>query len=193
MKRVEENQKSLVIDILAESFDDNKSVNYVVKQDQSRQARIRGLMDYSYNVCNEFGDVWISDDAQACALILFPDKKRTNLNAILWDVKLALSVIGLDRVGKVRGRESKIKAFHPKEPFSYLWFIGVNSSFQNKGKGSQLLREIIEYSEKKQRPIYLETSVDRNVPWYQKHGFEIFQSLNLTYTLYMMRRAGNGQ
>jgi len=91
-------------------------------------------------------------------------------------------------VGKVLGRESKIKTFHPKEPFSYLWFIGVNPNFQNKGKGSQLLREIIEYSEKQKRPIYLETSVDRNLPWYQKHGFEIFQSLNLTYTLYMMRR-----
>jgi ribosomal protein S18 acetylase RimI-like enzyme len=193
MRRATLTQKDLVIDILSKSFLDNKSVNYVVKQDHKKEERIRGLMDYSFNVCNSFGEVWISNDEQACALILFPDKKRTSLNAILWDVNLALNVIGLNRVGTVLGRESTIKAFHPKDLFSYLWFIGVYPREQNKGKGSVLLKEIIDHSERNKRPIYLETSVERNLPWYQKHGFEIFQSLNLTYTLYMMRRASNGQ
>ncbi len=188
MKRADESKKNLVVNILCKSFDDNKSVNYVVKQDQNRQARIRGLMEYSYNVCNAFGDVWMADNDQACALVLHPDKKRSTLNAILWDVKLALSVIGLNRVVQVLSRESKIKSFHPKEQFSYLWFIGVTPELQNKGNGSHLLKEIIHESEAQKRPIYLETSVDRNLPWYKKQGFEIFQSLELTYKLYMLRR-----
>lgn len=188
MKRAGIDQKSLVVGILVKSFDDNKSVNYVVKQDRNREARIRGLMDYSYDICNAFGDVWISDDARACALVLHPDKKRLTLSSILWDAKLAINVIGLHRISKVLGRESKIKSFHPKERFSYLWFIGVSPEFQNIGKGSQLLNEVIKDSNAEGRPIYLETSVDRNIPWYQKHGFEIFQSLDLSYRLYMLRR-----
>jgi ribosomal protein S18 acetylase RimI-like enzyme len=191
MKRVDANHKSLVVDILIKSFDDNKSVNYVVKQDGNRYGRIRGLMDYSFNVCNAFGDVWMSDDDQACALVLYPDKKRLTLSAIMWDAKLALSVIGLTRVGQVLSRESKIKSFHPKEPFSYLWFIGVSPELQNKGRGSQLLEEIIRESDGSGRSIYLETSVNRNLPWYKKHGFEVFHSLDLTYKLYMLRREGN--
>jgi ribosomal protein S18 acetylase RimI-like enzyme len=188
MKRADEGKRSLVVDILTESFDDNRSVNYVVKQDRNRKERIRGLMNYSFDVCNAFGDVWIADDDQACALVLYPDKKRSTFNAIMWDAKLALSVIGLNRVGPVLSRESKIKSFHPKEQFTYLWFIGVALELQNMGKGSQLLKEIISESEGQKRPIYLETSVDRNLPWYKKHGFEIFQSLELTYKLYMLRR-----
>jgi ribosomal protein S18 acetylase RimI-like enzyme len=188
MRRAGEAQKSLVVDILTKSFDDNKSVNYVVKQDEGRQDRIRRLMSYSFNVCNTFGDVWISDDDQACALVLYPDRKRTTLNAISWDVSLALSVIGLGRIGQVLARESKIKSYHPKEPFSYLWFIGVPPELQGMGKGSQLLDKIIQESEEQGRPIYLETSVDRNLPWYKDHGFEIFQTLDLTYRLYMLRR-----
>src|SRR6185295_13278719 len=113
MNRAGANQKSLVVDILTESFDDNKSVNYVVKQDEKRKQRIRGLMDYSFDLCNAFGDTWLSDDANACALVLHPDKKRSTLNSILWDAKLAFSVIGLTRVGQVLGREAKIKAYHP--------------------------------------------------------------------------------
>ncbi|NOT77012.1 MAG: GNAT family N-acetyltransferase [Cyclobacteriaceae bacterium] len=186
MVRTGGEKKSVVVDILAASFDDNKSVNYVVKQDARRKERVRGLMEYSYNVCNAFGEVWVSDDEQACALILLPDCKRTNLDAILRDVKLATSVIGLSRVGQVLSRESKIKAFHPKEPFSYLWFVGVRPEVQGRGKGSQLLNEVIKGQDS--RPIYLETSVEKNLSWYKKHGFEIFNTLDFTYTLYMMRR-----
>ena len=47
MKRSDFDQKSLVADILSKAFDDNKSVNYVVKQDENRQGRICGLMEYS--------------------------------------------------------------------------------------------------------------------------------------------------
>lgn len=191
MKRAVAHQKTLIVDILSKSFDDNKSVNYVVKQDAKRKERIRGLMEYSFNVCRAFGEVWISDDEQACALILLPDRKQTTLNALLWDAKLALSVIGLNRVGTVLGRETKIKSFHPKEPFSYLWFIGVTPELQNRGKGSLLLDEIIQESQRSKRPIYLETSVERNLPWYQNHGFEIFHSLYLTYTLYLLRKANS--
>jgi len=188
MKKAEATDKGRVVDILAQSFEDNKSVNYVVKQDAKRKERIRGLMEYSFDVCKAFGEVWFSDDEQACALILFPDKKKSTPASILWDVKLAASVIGLSRVGQVLGRESKIKAFHPKQPFAYLWFIGVIPSAQNHGKGSDLLDELIKRYSAGGRPIYLETSVERNLPWYKKHGFEIFETLQLTYTLSLLRR-----
>jgi len=189
IRRGTENDKHLVIDILHKAFDDNKSVNYVVRQDDNRLTRIRGLMEYSFNVCNAFGEVWISDDNQACALILFPDKKRTSFRTLLWDLKLALSVIGLDRVNAVLKRESMIKSNHPNSSIAYLWFIGVNPKLQNKGIGSSFIREVIAECERKKRPIYLETSMERNIPFYKKFGFEIFQSLNLSYTLYQLRRA----
>ena len=54
------------------------------------------------------------------------------------------------------------------------------------GKGSLLLEEIIAQSKAEKRPIYLETSVERNLPWYKKHGFEIFNTLDLSYNLYLL-------
>lgn len=188
MRKATSSDKSTILDILTKSFDTNKSVNYVVKQDRRRIDRIRNLMDYSFNVCNEFGEVWMSDDNQACALILFPDRKRSSLRSILWDLKLASSVIGLDRVGAVLKREAMIKANHPKEPIAYLWFIGVNPLLQGKGVGSAFIQEVVKECEGKRRPIYLETSTERNLPFYKKFGFEIFKQLQLTYTLYQLRR-----
>ena len=188
MRRATVKDKQLVIDILKKAFDDNKSVNYVVKQGDRRDERIKGLMEYSFDVCYAFGEVWISNDDQGCALILFPDRKRTSLRTILWDVKLALSVIGIARVRTVLKREAMIKSNHPKDSFAYLWFIGVNPVRQNKGIGSAFIQEVIETCERKGRPIYLETSTQKNIPFYKKFGFEIFQSLDLNYTLYQLRR-----
>lgn len=188
MRRANIMDKNHVIQILSKSFSDNKSVNYVVKQDSKRDERIKSLMEYSFDVCDAFGEVWLSGDEQACALILFPDKKRTSFRTMLWDLKLALSVIGIDRVSKIMKRESMIKKNHPAEPFAYLWFIGVDPDQQNRGIGTAFIKEVIAEYEKKRRPIYLETSTQKNIPFYKKFGFEIFQSLDMNYTLYHLRR-----
>jgi ribosomal protein S18 acetylase RimI-like enzyme len=78
-----------------------------------------------------------------------------------------------------------IKSFYPKEPINYLWFIGVDPEYTNKGAGTRLLHEIIKDSD---RPIYLETSVHRNLSWYQKNGFELYHTLPFPYgPLYLLR------
>ncbi len=54
------NDKELVADILTRSFVDNKSVNYIIKQDEKKEQRLKRLMEYSFDICNLFGDVFIS-------------------------------------------------------------------------------------------------------------------------------------
>ena len=188
MKNADYKDKNLVIDILTKSFDTNQSVNYIAKQDGKRLKRIRALMDYSFEVCYMFGDVFLSDDRKACALILYPDKKKTTLKSILLDIKLIFSCIGVENIKKALVRESKIKQLQPKTTMYYLWFIGVDPEYQNEGIGSVLLDEIINDSKNKQRPIYLETSILKNLPWYKKYGFQIYNELELSYKLFFLKR-----
>jgi hypothetical protein len=188
MIKAKYNDKNLVVGILTKSFDTNQSVNYIVKQDAKRSQRVRALMDYSFEVCYLFGDVFLSDDKKACALITYPDKKKTNLKSILLDVKLIFFAVGLKNIKKTLARESLINKIQPKELKYYLWFIGVDPEYQNEGIGSVLLDEIIEDSEHKKRPIYLETSTLKNLPWYQKFGFQIYHELDLSYKLFFLKR-----
>jgi len=94
------NDKSLVVDILSKSFATNKSVNFVAQQDSKRLDRIKVLMEYFFEICNMFGEVYLSEDRKACALILYPDKKSTNLKSIYWDTKLAFNCIGITRISR---------------------------------------------------------------------------------------------
>lgn len=188
MIKASSSDKTRIVEILSKSFDKNKSVNYVIKQDHKRDQRIRNLIEYSFDICYAFGEVYLSDDKNACVLVLFPDKKKSNLKSIIWDLKLAYSAIGITRVFKVLDREAKIKKHHPKGLFSYLWYIGVDPKFQKKGIGSNLLQEVINRHNQLERPIYLETSTMENVPWYQKFEFEIFNELEFSYKLFMIKR-----
>ncbi len=188
MKKAEYNDKDLIVDILTKSFETNQSVNYIVKQDEKRLERIRALMDYSFEVCYLFGDVFLSDDRKACALVLYPDKKKTTLKSIMLDLKLILSCIGIENIKKALNREAMIKKIQPKEAMYYLWFIGVDPAYQGSGIGSELLKEIIEHSRQTERPIYLETSTLKNLPWYEKFDFDIYHEAELSYKLFFLTR-----
>jgi ribosomal protein S18 acetylase RimI-like enzyme len=163
-------------------------VNYIAKQDRKRIERIKSLMDYSFEMCYNYGDVYLTDDKKGCALVLYPHKKESSLQSILLDIKLILRCIGIENIGKAMKRESAIKDLQPKIPMYYLWFIGVDTKYQNNGIGSQLLKFVIADSEGKQLPVFLETSTLKNLPWYQKFGFKTYNKLQLSYKLFFLKR-----
>jgi ribosomal protein S18 acetylase RimI-like enzyme len=188
MMRAYRNEKALVVAILSASFATNKSVNSILPQNNRKEERLQRLMAYSFDVCLAFGDVFLSDDRKACALLLFPEKKRPSITTIWWDLKLVLQCIGLKNVLKAMRRETEIKARQPREPFYYLWYIGVDPAWQSKGTGNQLLNEVIAEGERLERTICLETSSTELVPWYQSKGFHVYSQLNSGFTLFFLKR-----
>jgi GNAT superfamily N-acetyltransferase len=59
------------------------------------------------------------------------------------------------------------------EPHWYLWVLGVDPPRQGQGVGSALLQPVLARADGEGLPCYLETQKERNVPFYQKHGFEV--------------------
>jgi GNAT superfamily N-acetyltransferase len=188
MIRAKANDKRLIVDILSNAFDDNKSVNFVVKNDGQRKRRIRALMEYAFDRCHNFGEVWLSVDLKACALVLFPVDQPFSFRALFWDLNLLFRATGVSRTAKILNREKHIKINHPGNPFCHLWFIGVYPSEQSKGYGTVMLENIIKRFEQRGLPIYLETSVERNIPWYERSGFTIYNTIKFDYTLFLLKR-----
>lgn len=71
----------------------------------------------------------------------------------------------------------RMAGFHPGEPCWYLPLIGVDPTAQGRGHGSALLRYALEQIDRTGAPAYLESSNPRNVPLYQRHGFEVLGSI----------------
>lgn len=62
---------------------------------------------------------------------------------------------------------------HPREPHYYLEYIGVEPSLQGNGLGSDILRHLTSEADKAQAGCYLETATRKNLPLYQRFGFQI--------------------
>ena len=63
--------------------------------------------------------------------------------------------------------------YHPHGPHWYLPMIGVDVTAQGQGYGSALLEHALEACDRENMDAYLESSNPRNVPLYERHGFEL--------------------
>jgi ribosomal protein S18 acetylase RimI-like enzyme len=70
-------------------------------------------------------------------------------------------------------------SYHPKEPHWYLPMIGVDPTKQGQGHGSTLLQHAVRPCDRDGALAYLESSNPRNVPLYQRHGFEVIGTIQV--------------
>ena len=68
-------------------------------------------------------------------------------------------------------------SYHPSEPHWYLPLMGIDPLQQGKGLGSVLMRHALAICDRDLKPAYLESSNLKNVPFYQRHGFELLGTI----------------
>ena len=69
--------------------------------------------------------------------------------------------------------------YHPDEPHWYLAMIGVEPNQQRRGFGSALMRHGLVTCDRDGKLAYLEASSPENVPFYERHGFEVLATIEV--------------
>jgi ribosomal protein S18 acetylase RimI-like enzyme len=69
--------------------------------------------------------------------------------------------------------------YHPKEPHWYLPLIGVDPFHQGQGYGSALLQHALIPCDRDHRCAYLESTNSKNIPLYERHGFEVLGEIQV--------------
>ena len=86
----------------------------------------------------------------------------------------------------------KMASFHPHEPHWYLPLIGVDPVRQGQHLGDKLMAHALARCDADRSPAYLESSNPRNIPLYQRHGFEVMGTIQVGSSpsiVPMLRRA----
>ena len=87
---------------------------------------------------------------------------------------MLFNATGFGRFGRLLKLRDAMDSRHPTDrPHDYLWFLGVTPQAQGGGIGSRLLASKMERMDAAGRGGWLETATPRNLPLYQRHGFEI--------------------
>lgn len=69
--------------------------------------------------------------------------------------------------------------YHPTEPHWYLPMIGVDPTRQGSGYGSALMAHAVIQCDRSNQLAYLESSNPRNIPLYQRYGFEVLGTIQV--------------
>ena len=72
----------------------------------------------------------------------------------------------------------EIDGLHPREPHWYLATLGTVPERQGQGVGAALLQPVLTLADEDGVPAYLESSKERNVPFYARFGFEVVEELH---------------
>lgn len=121
--------------------------------------------------------VYVVGDGQAAALWSAPGAWTLPMSEMLRETPSAVKAFGRNTFRAVR-TQLQVESKHPKEPAHwYLGYLGTRCDSQGQGLGSAMLREVLEPADAAGVPAYLESSNERNLTLYRRHGFEVVEEI----------------
>jgi GNAT superfamily N-acetyltransferase len=163
---------------LARAFDDDPLTVWLFPNPAARRRRLPAFFRSLLRASIPFGEVYTTDDAR-CAAIWNPP--GTFPMGWYTDTRLGLTttrLVGLRILVCAQGL-MYFTSHHPKERHWYLQMLGTEPASQSRGLGSAILAPVLTRCDQEGERIYLESSKERNIPFYARHGFEVTQEIQV--------------
>lgn len=172
--------------MLARAFDDDPYMCFWLPSPRGRQARLRWFFQALLSgLILPAGEAVVTPDLDSAALWAPPgvqgalgafSKPAGGAQVDAADLARLLRVLlPLGRrafVGERAGLAAIARA-HPRTPHFYLLVVGTEPTRQGRGLGSTVLAPVLERCDAQGLPAYLESSKERNLSLYRRHGFEV--------------------
>jgi len=170
---------AVVAEVLTDAFVEEGGMNYWLRQDKRKNAARRRFFDVAVaDGVHPQRELWMAESggkALGAAIWLGPNRKAFDFS-FLQELRLApmlLSIAGVSGTMRGLALAEELEKFHPKAAHAHLVFLGVSTAAQGKGVGSAMLKTQLAPVDAQHLPAYLETSSQRNVDLYARHGFEV--------------------
>lgn len=168
---------------LSDAFANDPVTSWLGRADAKRDAGRLGMFRYLVNSLGlPSNELWIAEDFSVAALWVPPSRADLK-QPLLQELRMIPTVLGftgVTGVSRVGAFRKAAEAHHPKTPpHFYLMTIGVDPKFQGQGLGSAMLKVTLAMIDAQRLPAYLESSSPKNVPLYQRHGFEVTSEFRL--------------
>lgn len=171
-------ERKSVLEVLGRAFHDDPVTVYLFPKEKKRAEKWARLFGIAIDSMSDAAHVLTNDAVEGAAIWQFPNESKMGP---LLGFRVALRFLAL--AGMAAPRVIRLGDFmsthHPSEPHYYLAALGTDPSCQGRGIGSALIQPVLDRCDKERMPAYLESSKERNVPFYQKHGFEVVEELEI--------------
>ena len=171
-------ERKRVLEVLGRAFFDDPVSTYLFPDERRRQAGFAGFSGLAIDAFGASALVLTNDAVEGSAIWQCPSPSPPGA---LLQIRMGLRMAWLIRSGL--GRAVRLGDFmskhHFRDPHYYLAAIGTDPNFQGKGIGSALMQPVLERCDKERVPAYLESSKRENISFYNRHGFEVVEELQI--------------
>jgi GNAT superfamily N-acetyltransferase len=171
VRRVLHGDRVSVASTLADAFSDDPVLGFLLPPGtRARAQRLWTLFALEVPRSRRAGSAWTTTDGSAAAIWYPPGKTHDPLWLTLLQGPASTWIFGRRTSLAARVLMSMIE-HHPREPHWYLLYLGTAARAQGTGRGSALLRAVLDECDTKGTPAYLEATDERNRALYRRHGF----------------------
>jgi GNAT superfamily N-acetyltransferase len=175
MPTVSDASRSDVSDIgwtLAKAFADDPVWRFLVPHDRPWQEPAARLYaaQAACRMAPDRGRVLRTEGVEGVAIWAAPGQWRESPGDLAHQATAAARLFGARMVIGLRTLAVTERA-HPSEPHWYLAMLGTAPAHQGKGIGSALIAPVLRTCDEEGIPAYLESSKERNLAFYRRHGF----------------------
>ncbi|HVV38643.1 MAG TPA: GNAT family N-acetyltransferase [Acidimicrobiales bacterium] len=123
-------------------------------------------------------EAWTTSDRNGAALWAPPGRwRQSNLDTIK-SLPSFIRILGASLPRAFRAL-LEVENAHPPGEHYYLAVLGTEQAAQGKGVGTSVLAPVLEKCDEQGIGAYLESSKEKNIPFYNRHGFEVMRELPL--------------
>jgi ribosomal protein S18 acetylase RimI-like enzyme len=179
VRRATEDDVDAMAEQLATTFLDDPVIQHLFRNPARRAAGLRAYFGTQMRADYlPFGGCYTTDGYAGSAIWAPAGKPLlTGLRAIVTMLPV-LPYVAAHLATTVRVL-NLVESMHPHQPHWYLATLGTAVDQQGKGVGGALMRPVLDHCDEEGIPCYLESSKERNVPFYRRHGFEVVQEVPL--------------
>jgi ribosomal protein S18 acetylase RimI-like enzyme len=161
----------------ARAFDDDPLMCYFEPDDERRRRWLPWFFGAAVRMGHLYGTVHTTEDVAGAAVWLADGQTGMHPMRMVRSGMLAMPFkLGFGALGRTMGLMNTLEKLHkeavPPDHW-YLALLGVEPARQGQGVGGALLQPVLAQADAQHWPCYLETQKERNVPFYQRHGFEV--------------------
>jgi GNAT superfamily N-acetyltransferase len=162
---------------LASAFFDDPVTSWMFADLETRSQQLLRWMRFVLEMGLTRGHLYAAGGNRAAAVWSPPD---VTLFDDVWGprmAKLLAEQLG-ERAGDVIPPLARLfEARSEAEPHFYLFTLGTDAGHQSRGLGARVLGPVLERCDAQGLPARLESSNPRNLPFYERHGFEVLDEI----------------
>jgi ribosomal protein S18 acetylase RimI-like enzyme len=164
---------------LASAFFDDPVMSWMFDDPGIRGEQIERWMRFSLEMGLTRGHLYKAGGNMAAAIWSPPD---VTLFDEVWGPRM-VEILGEElgeRAGEVIPALARVMAVQPAdEPHFYLFTLGTHAEHQSRGLGGRVLEPVLALCDSQDLRAYLESSNPRNLPFYERHGFEVMGEISV--------------